>query len=66
MTRSQRCSTQRIPLKKSGALVRQRTIPTERPPLVGEVFTFQWGGTKSTRYCGHFWPIPPVLRLSTR
>jgi hypothetical protein len=23
--------------KKSGALVRQRTIPTERPPLVGEV-----------------------------
>jgi hypothetical protein len=24
-------------LKNSGALVRQRTIPTERPPLVGEV-----------------------------
>jgi hypothetical protein len=23
--------------KNSGALVRQRTIPTERPPLVGEV-----------------------------
>jgi hypothetical protein len=18
---------------------------------------FEWGGTKSTRYCGHFWPI---------
>jgi hypothetical protein len=18
---------------------------------------FLWGGTKSTRYCGHFWPI---------
>jgi hypothetical protein len=23
--------------KNSGALVRQRTIPTERPPLVGEI-----------------------------
>jgi hypothetical protein len=20
-------------------------------------FLFLWGGTKSTRYCGHFWPI---------
>jgi hypothetical protein len=28
----------KIPYKEnSGALVRQRTIPTERPPLIGEV-----------------------------
>jgi hypothetical protein len=23
-------------------------------------FTFLWGGTKSTWYCGHFWPIVPA------
>jgi hypothetical protein len=30
-------STDYTALTNSGALVRQRTIPTERPPLVGEV-----------------------------
>jgi hypothetical protein len=29
--------TQTVIKKSSGALVRQRTIPTERPPIVGEV-----------------------------
>jgi hypothetical protein len=32
-----------ISLKNSVALVRERTIPTERPPLVSEVSANFWG-----------------------
>jgi hypothetical protein len=38
-------------IKNSGALVRQQTIPTERPPLVGEV---------SAKFCVVAWSMQRI------
>jgi hypothetical protein len=30
---------------------------TKKLILHGFFYYYSWGGTKSTRYCGHFWPL---------
>jgi hypothetical protein len=49
----------------SGALVRQRTIPTERPPLVGEV-SANFSGERVSRDQRNESPPPNFLLKSDK
>jgi hypothetical protein len=58
----QECGPTEIPCKQkanSGALVRQRTIPTERPPLVGEV-SANFSGYRVSRGQRNESPMPLI------
>jgi hypothetical protein len=48
------------------ALVRKRTIPTERPPLVGEVRANFWGRVSCCQRCGSLRPYSQVSRLESK